>query len=36
MPETPTPLVNGQVVSFPALQASMSMLSFAPDARTLV
>src|SRR6266508_3615562 len=26
----PTPSVNGQVVSSPALQSSMSMLSFAP------
>ena len=34
MPETPTPLVNGQVVSFAALQASRSMLSFAPEAST--
>src|SRR5436305_14823330 len=32
MPETPTPGVNGHVVSSPALQASMSMLSFAPAA----
>ena len=33
-PETPTPPVNGQVLSGPALQASMSMLSLAPAART--
>src|SRR5918995_3046588 len=33
MPERPTPGVNGQVRSSPALQASMSMLSFAPAAR---
>src|SRR5215211_6680744 len=33
MPETPTPGVNGQVVGSPALQDSMSMLSFAPAAR---
>jgi len=32
MPEPPTPGVNGQVVSSPALQASSSMLSFAPAA----
>src|SRR5215213_1943756 len=35
MPETPTPGVNGQVVSSPALQASRSMLSLAPAAKTL-
>src|SRR5262245_9614312 len=35
MPETPTPGVNGQSLSGPALQASMSMLSLAPAARTL-
>src|SRR6266487_4386126 len=35
MPDTPTPSVNGQVLSVPALQASMSILSFAPAARTL-
>jgi len=34
MPETPTPFVNGHVVSSPELHASMSMLSFAPAART--
>ena len=34
MPETPTPGVNGQSLSGPALQASMSMLSLAPAART--
>src|SRR5690348_3385322 len=34
MPELPTPGVNGQVLSAPALQASMSMLSFAPAAST--
>src|SRR5437016_8616976 len=34
MPETPTPAVNGHVLSAPALQASRSMLSFAPAART--
>src|SRR5215207_8248523 len=34
MPDTPTPGVNGQVLSAPALQSSMSMLSFAPAART--
>src|SRR6266508_6359525 len=34
MPETPTPSVKGQVLSVPALQASRSMLSFAPAART--
>ena len=32
-PETPTPGVNGQVRSSPALHASMSMLSLAPAAR---
>src|SRR5687768_3702065 len=32
-PETPTPGVNGQVRSSPALQASRSMLSLAPAAR---
>src|SRR6266550_7582312 len=32
MPDTPTPGVNGQVLSAPALQPSMSMLSFAPAA----
>src|SRR3954447_26683704 len=31
-PETPTPSVNGQSVSGPALQASMSISSFAPAA----
>src|SRR5919206_3437844 len=36
MPETPTPSVNGQSLSGPALQASMSMLSFAPAATTFV
>src|SRR5829696_9073512 len=35
MPETPTPGVNGQVVSSPALHASRSMLSLAPAAKTL-
>src|SRR4029453_8143685 len=35
MPEVPTPGVNGQVVSSPALHASRSMLSFAPAAKTL-
>ena len=35
-PETPTPSVNGQVLSGPALQASMSMLSLAPATATLV
>src|SRR5512133_1416120 len=35
MPEVPTPGVNGQVVSSPALQASMSMLSLAPAAKML-
>src|SRR5215213_8276279 len=35
MPEVPTPGVNGQVVSSPALQASRSMLSLAPAAKTL-
>ena len=34
MPEPPTFGVNGHVVSSPELQASMSMLSFAPAART--
>src|ERR687887_603438 len=34
MPETPTPPVNGQVLSGPELQASMSMLSLAPAAST--
>src|SRR5229473_8708090 len=34
-PETPTPAVNGHVVSAPALHASRSMLSFAPAARTV-
>ena len=34
MPEPPTFGVNGHVVSSPALQASMSMLSFAPATRT--
>src|SRR5215218_988206 len=34
MPEPPTPAVNGQVVGSPALQASMSMLSFDPAAST--
>src|SRR5207245_2554650 len=33
-PDTATPLVNGQVVSLPALQASMSMFSLAPATRT--
>src|SRR5205814_5153817 len=33
MPEVPTPGVKGQVVSSPALQASKSILSFAPAAR---
>src|SRR5919197_2135340 len=32
MPDPPTSGVNGQVLSVPALQASMSMLSFAPAA----
>ena len=32
-PEVPTPGVNGQVVSLPALHASRSMLSLAPAAR---
>ena len=32
MPEPPTSVVKGQVLSVPALQASMSMLSFAPAA----
>src|SRR5215212_10506234 len=35
IPDTPTPSVNGQVVGSPALQASRSMLSLAPAARTL-
>lgn len=35
MPDPPTPSVNGQVVSSPALQASWSMLSFAPATTTL-
>src|SRR3954447_22803922 len=35
MPDTPTPSVNGQVLSVPALQASMSMLSLAPAASTV-
>jgi hypothetical protein len=34
IPDAPTPSVNGHVLSVPALQASMSMLSFAPAART--
>jgi len=34
-PETPTPSVNGQVLSVPALQASMSILSLAPAASTV-
>src|SRR5689334_15795110 len=34
MPELPTPGVNGQVLSAPALQASMSILSFAPATST--
>ena len=34
IPEPPTPGVNGQVVGSPALQASMSMLSLDPAART--
>src|SRR3954468_11698990 len=34
MPDTPTSGVKGQVWSSPALQASMSMLSFAPAATT--
>src|SRR5215218_2289137 len=33
-PEPPTPSVNGQSVSGPALQASMSMLSLAPATTT--
>jgi hypothetical protein len=33
-PDTPTPGVNGHVLSVPALQASMSISSFAPAART--
>ena len=33
MPDKPTPGVNGQVRSSPALHASRSMLSFAPAAR---
>ena len=32
MPDPPTSVVNGQVLSVPALQASISMLSFAPAA----
>ena len=32
-PETPTPGVNGQVLSAPALQASMSISSFEPATR---
>src|SRR5215212_11479151 len=35
MPETPTPGVNGQVVSSPALHASMSISSLAPAAKML-
>src|SRR5215216_2415441 len=35
MPEVPTPGVNGQVVSSPALHASMSISSLAPAARML-
>src|SRR5437660_11451475 len=35
MPDVPTPGVNGQVVGSPALQASKSISSFAPAARTL-
>src|SRR3954468_17430561 len=35
MPELPTSGVNGHVLSAPALQASMSMLSFAPAATML-
>src|SRR5919108_6218724 len=34
IPDPPTPGVNGQVVGSPALQASMSMLSFGPAAST--
>src|SRR3954469_20032833 len=34
MPETPTPGVNGQVLSVPALQASMSISSLDPAAST--
>jgi hypothetical protein len=34
MPDTPTPGVNGQSLSGPALQASISMLSFDPAAST--
>ncbi len=34
MPDPPIPAVNGQVVGSPALQASMSMLSFEPAAST--
>src|SRR5215210_1910711 len=34
-PDPPTPSVNGQSVSGPALQASMSMLSLAPATTTL-
>src|SRR5436190_17489904 len=33
MPDPPTPSVNGHVLSVPALQASMSMLSLEPAAR---
>src|SRR3954454_4793702 len=33
-PETPTPGVNGQVLSAPALHASMSTSSFEPATRT--
>src|SRR5438132_13649772 len=32
-PETPTPAVNGHVVSLPALHASMSISSFEPATR---
>jgi hypothetical protein len=35
MPEVPTPGVNGQVVSSPALHASMSISSLAPAAKML-
>jgi hypothetical protein len=35
MPEVPTPGVNGQVVSSPALHASRSISSLAPAAKTL-
>src|SRR5919108_4132684 len=34
IPDPPTPAVNGHVVGSPALQASMSMLSFEPAAST--